>query len=95
MNKAPSRGNWVLLDIRDEHGAPAIGAALTARIGERTFHRTVHTDGSYLAASDPRMHIGLGKNEHIDEIEVMWPDGKTLKMKQIPTGSIVRIDPTG
>ena len=94
-NQVPTRGNWVLLDIRNANGAPAIGATLRAVVGGETIHRTVHTDGSYLAASDPRVHLGLGLHDKVDEIEVTWPNGNTITMKQIPAGSIVRIDPTG
>ena len=84
-----------MLDIRDRNGAPAIGARLQARIGEKTIHKFVHTDGSYLAANDPRVHLGLGSHKYIDEVVVTWPDGTEVQMKQIPAGSITRIDPNG
>jgi hypothetical protein len=37
--------------------------------------RRVHTDGSYLSASDPRLLIGLGVNAIVESVVVHWPDG--------------------
>ena len=31
--------------------------------------------GSFLSASDPRLHFGLGGSTRIDAIEVRWPSG--------------------
>ena len=31
--------------------------------------------GSYLSASDHRLHFGLGTAEVVDRIEVTWPSG--------------------
>ena len=95
VNEAPARGNWVMLDIRNANGAPAIGAHVTARLGERTIHRHVHTDGSYLTGNDPRLHIGLGDAESLQDVRVIWPDGSAVTMSEIPAGSIMRIDPEG
>jgi hypothetical protein len=35
----------------------------------------VRTDGSYLSASDPRAHFGLGRDARVAGITVQWPDG--------------------
>ena len=46
------------------------------RAGKKTLWRRVKTDGSYLSASDPRLHFGLGAAPSIDAIVVKWPDGQ-------------------
>jgi hypothetical protein len=38
--------------------------------------RRVKTDGSYLSASDARVHFGLGPSTSFDAVVVQWPDGK-------------------
>ncbi len=45
------------------------------RDGLAPLWRRVHTDGSYVSASDPRLVIGLGDHPEIDAIEVLWPSG--------------------
>ena len=35
----------------------------------------MRTDGSYLSASDDRVHIGLGTSDRVSAVSVEWPDG--------------------
>ena len=37
--------------------------------------RTITAGGSYLSASDPRLHFGLGTCARIEHLEIRWPDG--------------------
>jgi hypothetical protein len=54
----------------------AIGAWVgVERPGRKTLWRRVKTDGSYLSASDPRLHFGLAGSEPVAAIDVQWPDG--------------------
>ena len=41
-----------------------------------TLWRRVKTDGSYLSASDLRVHFGLGTSASFDAVTVRWPDGR-------------------
>lgn len=45
------------------------------RNGRAPMWRRIGTDGSYLSASDPRAHFGLGDSVRIDRVVVEWPDG--------------------
>ncbi len=38
--------------------------------------RRVGTDGSYLSASDARVHFGLGTSAIVDTLIVDWPDSQ-------------------
>jgi hypothetical protein len=76
MNTAAT-GHWATFHVVNADGHDVIGAALTATVGERTIHRRVRTDGSYLSASSPLIHLGLGEADRIDSLTVTWPDGKT------------------
>jgi len=35
----------------------------------------VSAAGSYLSASDKRVHFGLGKNSVVQSLEIYWPSG--------------------
>jgi hypothetical protein len=37
--------------------------------------RRVKSDGSYLSASDVRVHVGLGSGATVSGVVVRWPDG--------------------
>jgi hypothetical protein len=76
-NDAPKRGHWLIVRAIDPAlNRDAIGAKIVVRTGGRAFTGLVHTGGSYASASDVRVHFGLGEVDSIDEIEVIWPDGR-------------------
>jgi hypothetical protein len=68
---------WITLDVRNEHGAPALGAIVTGQLGNRSLMRLVKSAWSYLAANDPRIHIGLGEAKLLKDVRVQWVDGTT------------------
>jgi hypothetical protein len=75
-NVAPRRGHWLLVRALDVAGKrDQLGAEVFVTAGGRTWTRTVRSADSYLSASDPRAHFGLGTAERVDRIEVRWPDG--------------------
>ncbi len=74
-NIVPARGNWCMFKVTSEHGRDAFGARLTIRAAGRTIMREVRSAYSYLAANDPRVHLGLGSADRIDRVEVRWPGG--------------------
>ena len=45
------------------------------RTGQPTLWRRVRTDGSYLSASDARVHFGLGASSAVAAVVIQWPDG--------------------
>jgi hypothetical protein len=49
-----------------------------------------HTDGSYLSASDGRVHFGLGRATEA-ELWVDWPDGSKELWPRIPADSVVTL----
>jgi hypothetical protein len=58
----------------------AIGAWITARCGEEVLSRQVMPTRSYLSQSELPVTLGLGKRDHIDSLEVVWPGGKQQKI---------------
>jgi enediyne biosynthesis protein E4 len=77
-NVASTAGHW--LGVRAIDPAihrDSIGSLVTVRAGGRDRVGLVNPAGSYLAASDPRVHFGLGSAETVESITVTWWDGST------------------
>lgn len=74
-NDVVSPGHWIGIRVLDATGGDAIGAMVEVVAGDRRWRRQVRTDGSYLSASDPRVHVGIGSANEVDPIRVTWPDG--------------------
>ena len=72
-NNRPHR-NWISVQI--DGATLGIGARVAVKAsGLPVLWRRVHTDSSYLSASDPRVHFGLGDATRIESVTVYWPDG--------------------
>jgi hypothetical protein len=58
----------------------AIGAWVKVRLGQETLSRQVMPTRSYLSQSELPITIGLGKATQFDDVEVIWPGGRTQKV---------------
>jgi len=78
LNQAAPRNHWLQVRLDERPGNRfGIGALVGVERGGRpTSWRRVRTDGSYLSASDTRVHFGLGATPSIDAVVVQWPDGQ-------------------
>ena len=74
-----SKNHWLEVSLRQPAGNRfAFGAWVgVERAGQPTLWRRVRTDGSYLSASDTRLHFGLGTSSAIDAVVIQWPDGQS------------------
>jgi hypothetical protein len=46
---------------------------------------------SYMSASDPRIHFGLGKRSKIDSLVITWPSGQVDKLTNVPVDAIIAV----
>jgi len=93
-NDSPRNGHhWVSVRLIDHGRNPdAIGAVVKVRAGELTLMRQRVSGGGYLSQHDARLHFGLGTNDKIDSVEVVWPDGGRQVMKDLPVDRVVTIE---
>ena len=61
------------------------------RTGQPTLWRRVRTDGSYLSASDVRVHFGLGSSSAVTAVVVHWPDGQRERWTGIAGDRLVTL----
>jgi len=54
----------------------ALNARVKAIAGDLVQTGEVLSGGSYLSQNDLRIHFGLGSKDHVDRVEILWPDGK-------------------
>lgn len=85
--------SWLRVKLSAEGGNPhGIGARVGLRLeGGRTIWRRAHRDGSYLSASEPAVHFGLGADPRIVGIEVRWPGGPTESFPAPQSGAAVTL----
>jgi hypothetical protein len=47
--------------------------------------------GSYMSASDPRIHFGLGKRTRIESLEITWPSGQIDRLTDVPVDRVIAV----
>ena len=90
-NLVASRGHWIAFRVIDEHGRDALGAQLTITAGNRSIRRDVRAGYSYLASSDPRVHVGLAADSTIESVRIRWPDGGNDVYGPFTSGRVVSL----
>jgi hypothetical protein len=75
MNRVSARGGWVAFAVREANGRDALGAVLAGELGARPLVRSVRSAYSYCAASDARVHVGLGAASELGPVTVTFGDG--------------------
>ncbi|MGH9845666.1 MAG: CRTAC1 family protein, partial [Blastocatellia bacterium] len=84
LNRGTS-GHWLTLKlIGTRANRDGIGAKV--RIGKQWVYAT--TAGSYLSASDSRIHFGLGAEQKAT-VEIVWPGGKRQVLENVAVDRIV------
>ncbi len=72
-NVHANRGNWLLIDLKDQANRPLVGSMVSVWAGSEVQHRWYNPGYGYLTGQDPRLHFGLGSTTTVDSIRVSWP----------------------
>lgn len=71
------RGHWIRITlVGSESNREGLGARVEVVAGALRQVEEVRANASYLAASDPRLHFGLGEAAQVERITIRWPSGK-------------------
>ncbi len=91
-NQTESGNHWLtLLLVGHVSNRDAIGALVKVTTKKGSQYLTVSTSGSYLSASDKRVHFGLGLESSAD-VEIKWPSGIVQKLTGVKVDQQVKVD---
>jgi enediyne biosynthesis protein E4 len=91
-NDGGNTNHWLeVLLIGTRSNRDGIGSVL-----KPTSEGFVHVDQakggtSYMSASDPRLHFGLGKRSKIESLVITWPSGQVDKLTNVPSDTIIAV----
>jgi enediyne biosynthesis protein E4 len=83
-NDTVRRGTWLLVE------APG-AVRVEVQAGDRRWVRPQVIGGSFLSASDPRFHFGLGEVQVVDEVTAIWADGSRKSLSAVTANAKVQI----
>jgi len=86
-NEVESRNGSVVLQlVGTNSNRSAINTWVTADIGGVLLTREIAGGGSYHAASEQVVHLGLASHELVDELTLNWPSGLVSRFKNVAPG---------
>jgi enediyne biosynthesis protein E4 len=92
-NDTATNNHWLTLKlIGHRSNRDAIGAAVKITIAKGSQYATVSTAGSYLSASDKRLHFGLANEANVQAIEIRWPSGIVQQLGNVRADQILQVD---
>ncbi len=83
---------WLTLKLEGTASNRAgIGARVKVTAGGLTQSAMAATAGSYVSASDGRLHFGLGPEGKTAQVEIAWPSGRIQKLGDVAAGQQVTV----
>ena len=87
-----TQNHWLeVLLVGTKSNRDGIGAALKLTAGGMTQVDQAKGGTSYMSASDPRIHFGLGKRSKIESLQITWPSGQVDKLTNVPIDTIIAV----
>jgi len=72
------QNHWISFQLEGvKSNRLALNARVRATAGDLAQLGEAISGGSYLSQNDLRIHFGLGLNDRVEKVEVLWPNGKT------------------
>ena len=91
-NDGRNTQNWIGVRlVGNRSNRNGIGAKVTVVAGEMTQIRAVKSGSSYASGSDTRLLFGLGENQHVQQITIVWQGGATQELKDVSINQYLMI----
>lgn len=101
INETTNCGNGISIQLIGTSGERIpVGATVAVTLDDRVRTRTVVSGSGYESANEQHLVIGVGDEQSVSLLEVVWPNGQKQMFRDIPTrqdyaivqgGSIFRI----
>ena len=91
-NDGGNRKNWLgikLIGTRSNRNG--IGAKVTLTTEDMTQIREIKSGSSYASGSDTRLLFGLGENQRVKKVSIVWQSGTLQELEGISTNQILTI----
>ena len=90
-NRPPGNHYLTLKLVGTRSNRDAYGARVSVRAGGKVQVFEYRSARSFLTACDPRLHVGLGQTDVVDEIAIRWPSGRSQVLRQVPADRALEI----
>lgn len=86
-------GNFLRLKLEGQaKNTVGLGAKVTLKIGNNIQYQEHTTTRGFQSSVDPNIHFGIGDSETVDEVMIVWNDGKTQILKDVTGNQLLTIN---
>jgi hypothetical protein len=92
MNRSAGSGHWLDVALQGTRSnRDGIGARLkvVTKAGVQYNHMT--TSVGYASSSDGPVHFGLGAEQKVDSLEIVWPSGTVQILKDVTADQVIQV----
>lgn len=91
-NELEHKQNWLRIQLKGPQGnREGLGTKVLAWQGAALQHHFYSPYRGYLSTMEPFLHLGL-KNKPLDSLKVIWPDGNTQVLQNLPVNKLLTLD---
>jgi hypothetical protein len=69
----------------------ALGARIYVTTGETTQFRELRNGNNYVSQNPVEAHFGLGPFDEIDQVKIIWPDGKESLLLDVEANQFLKV----
>ena len=92
-NDGGNQNHWIAIKARGtDSNAFGLGAKVRVESGSRVQVKEINNVASYLSSHDIRLYFGLGREQKVKRIEIIWPSGNKQTLLDIPADQILLIE---
>jgi len=85
--------NYIQFKFKGPEKNPmGLGTKVRIYHGDKFQYQHHYTSRGYRSSMQPIMHFGLGQDTLIQQVEVMWIDGKTSQLQNVSSNQVVTLD---
>ncbi|WP_026953238.1 VCBS repeat-containing protein [Algoriphagus mannitolivorans] len=83
---------WIQFSLKGKgQNTGAIGTQILAKSGNQTFYLEQIPNRGFQSSMDPKLTLGLGNVSKLDEIKILWPDGKFTELKNVNSKQVLEL----
>ncbi|MCH8331863.1 MAG: VCBS repeat-containing protein [Bacteroidetes bacterium] len=93
-NNSETRGNnYLRIRLKGNgNNVLGIGTKVTLRYADEMQYQEFHLSRGFESSMEPILHFGLADVSTVDELHVLWPDGKTETLNNVKAGMIITVE---
>ncbi|MEN0047404.1 MAG: VCBS repeat-containing protein [Bacteroidota bacterium] len=93
LKSKEQNSNFLRIQLKGSAKNPdAFGAKVEILVDGKTQSNYLLSGRGYLSKTENTLHFGLGKMEKVEEVRVLWADGKESILNDIATNQVLKIE---